>query len=727
MTRKKSSSDEHTISPPSLFAPQDEANGTSGTSPEERSLRLEHELRLLQHENNRLHEENRCLRNASAMSPHPEEADRQFRILWERSIDGMKIVNEHGITVMVNDAYCRLAGMPREMLLGKPSTIAYAEAEHAFFEAIRERYRETDAGPLLLERRVRLWDDRIMWLEVLTGQFPGVEGRPCMLVIARDVTDRKRNEEQIALLTAALNNRFQDRIAELDSMNVRLAAEMREHIDSQEWMRKFLDHCPIVMYIKDAGARMLMANRNFESMFGLNSNVIIGKSNRDVWGPELGDVLDRQDFDVLKTAAPKEFLDTIKGKTYLTTKFPILRKDLPPLLGGYVQDVSEILAEDRAWKLSRQFFERIVNALGDLVSVKDGSHRYVLVNDSFTEFLDLSRDAILGRTDRELFDADSADMIVSGDDAVLEKQKEFLIEEFLTRHDGSQRRILAKKDIYFDEDDRPFIVSVIRDITELRKEEDEIRTALAKERELNELKSRFVSMVSHEYKTPLTAILSSAELLELFRTSWSDEKVNTHLQKIKRAVETMIEMITDALFLNKMETGRLTVSPNTFELVSFCIMIADEIQSCAPDQHAIEFSSTVTNAVVSTDNKFLRYIFANLLSNAVKYSFPKSVVRFEMAIIGQTGIFRISNRGIGIPPEHHERLFEPFFRASNIGTIPGTGLGLSIVKRCVDSLQGGIDVESIQNETTTFTVTLPLRVLEQQTGFARIDHSIEGR
>ncbi len=724
MTRKPLSSNDNAIPQPTLFAPQDKAGASSVPLPEECRIRPEHELELLRRENDRLREENRRMRNAPSLPAGPTPSEQQFHVLWERSLDAMKLVNENGVTVAANDAYCRLAGMSREMLIGKPSTIAYAEAERPFVTAIIERYREADAGPLLLERLVHLWDDRVLWLELLTAHFPGTDGQPCVLVILRDITARKRTEEQNTLLAAALDNRLHDRLAELDSMNARFSAEMKEHIDSEEWIQNFLHYCPIVMYIKDARACLLTANKNFESMFGVNPNAVIGKSNREIWGPDVGDILDRQDFEVLKNSAPKEYLDTIDGKVYLTIKFPILRKGLPPLIGGYVQDVSDIIAEDRALKLSRQFFERIVDTLGDLVCVKDGRHRYVLVNDSFTEFVGMSRDGIIGKTDHDLFEADTADKIVSVDDAVLVHRREFFTEEVLTRHDGDSRRILVKKDLYSDDFDQPFVVSVIRDITELRKEEDEIRSALAKEKELNELKSRFVSMVSHEYKTPLTAILSSAELLELFRTTWSDDKVNAHLQKIKRAVETMIEMITDALFLNKMETGRLTVNPNTFELVSFCIMIADEIEACAPDQNTIEFSSTVSSALVSIDNKFLRFIFTNLLSNAVKYSFANSSIRFEMAISGQTGIFRVANRGIGIPADQRERLFEPFFRAPNIGSIPGTGLGLSIVKRCVDSLQGSIDVESIQNETTTFTVTLPIRVLEQHTGASRQDRGV---
>lgn len=362
-------------------------------------------------------------------------------------------------------------------------------------------------------------------------------------------------------------------------------------------------------------------------------------------------------------------------------------------------------------------FEQIVDALGDLVCVKDAAQQYLFVNKAFAEFVGIASDGIIGKTDHELFDADTADRILSGDDTFLGINKGWVVDEVRTRWDGVPRHILIRKDIYFDQDGHPITVTVGRDISELRKKEEESRHALAKEKELNELKSRFVSMVSHEYKTPLTAILSSAELLELFRTSWSEAKVDTHIQKIKRAVETMIEMITDALFLNKIETGKITISPSMFDLVTFCIMIADEMQAFASG-NPIEFSSTTTHAVISIDNKFLRYIFANILSNALKYSFPNTSIHFDMNIVGQTGIFRISNRGIGIPPEHIERLFEPFSRATNIGAIQGTGLGLSIVKRCVDSLRGSIEVESIPNESTTFTITLPISVMQHLTSIA---------
>ncbi|HLP16262.1 MAG TPA: PAS domain S-box protein [Bacteroidota bacterium] len=384
---------------------------------------------------------------------------------------------------------------------------------------------------------------------------------------------------------------------------------------------------------------------------------------------------------------------------------------------GYGVPVSD--AQKKSIRFSKQFLEQVIDAIGDPVFVKNKESRYILVSNSFIEFTGFGRKEIIGKCDHEIFKPEEAAACLISDNAVFEKQTELVTEELFTRYDGQPRRLLVKKSSYFDEHGSQFIVGVLRDVTELRNAEDEMRAAFEKEKELNELKSRFVTMVSHEYKTPLTAILSSAELLELFRKSWDDKKVELHLQKIKRAVETMTEMLSDALFLNKIETGRMQIALNTFELVSFCIMTADEVQSTASHQNIIETSSSVTHAMICTDNKLLRYILTNILSNAMKYSFPKTSIQFETVLAETSVTFRVRNCGIGIPPETYDNLFEPFFRAPNTGSIPGTGLGLSIVKRCVDSLQGTISFESIPNKVTTFTATIPVQVIEYQMGIAR--------
>ena len=210
-----------------------------------------------------LHRKNTALRKEVELhrsSKHQlESSERKFRMLWEQSLDGMNLIDEHGTTVMVNDACCRLIDMPRDMLVGKPVMTVFAEEEHTFFTSLMDLFAGNDFATPMLEKLMRLWDGRVVWLEFLVSPFPGYEGEHYLLLIVRDITQRKRIEEKITLLNTALENRLQDRLVELDSMNTRLTAEMRDRIESEDWLRNFLLHCPIVMYIKDARARILMA------------------------------------------------------------------------------------------------------------------------------------------------------------------------------------------------------------------------------------------------------------------------------------------------------------------------------------------------------------------------------------------------------------------------------------------------------------------------------------
>ncbi|HEY9727359.1 MAG TPA: ATP-binding protein [Chroococcales cyanobacterium] len=262
--------------------------------------------------------------------------------------------------------------------------------------------------------------------------------------------------------------------------------------------------------------------------------------------------------------------------------------------------------------------------------------------------------------------------------------------------------------------------------------EGEIRKALAKEKELRELKSRFVSMTSHEFRTPLTTIQSSAELLERYSHKWGEEKKLTHLHRIQLSVKHMTKLLDDILILGKVEAGKLEFNPVPIDLATFCRNLVEELQLNDTNQHIIHFAisqgrrgdgktgrvgdreNSPSHPLISSpaqaqmDEKLLRQILENLLSNAIKYSPPGSTVEFTLSYLAEQVVFQICDRGIGIPSEDLHQLFETFHRATNVGTISGTGLGLAIVKRCVDIHQGQIAVESKIGVGTTFTVTLPL-------------------
>ena len=236
----------------------------------------------------------------------------------------------------------------------------------------------------------------------------------------------------------------------------------------------------------------------------------------------------------------------------------------------------------------------------------------------------------------------------------------------------------------------------------------ELRLALQKEKELNELKSRFISMTSHEFRTPLTSILGSAELLEHYSHKWPEEKKLVHFNRIHSNIQHLVQLLNDVLIIGQAEAGKLEFNPEPLDVVQFCCSLVEDLQLSAGSKYTISFICQYPELEGCLDEKVLRHILTNLLSNAIKYSPTGSTVNFELVCQNDQAIFQIQDFGIGIPEEDQQHLFESFHRAKNAVNISGTGLGLAIVKRSVDLCGGKITFKSEVGLGTTFTVTIPL-------------------
>jgi signal transduction histidine kinase len=242
-----------------------------------------------------------------------------------------------------------------------------------------------------------------------------------------------------------------------------------------------------------------------------------------------------------------------------------------------------------------------------------------------------------------------------------------------------------------------------------------LRESLEKEKELNELKTRFISTASHEFRTPLTSILSSAELIQRYGKKWSEEKYNTHIDKIKTSVEYLTKLMEDVLTISRSESGKIMFKPSTFDLHKFCADIIEEIKTNLKDNHELVFKYSMRKKIFSLDPQLLKFTITNLLSNAVKYSPDGGKIKFIVESIKNSIKISVSDQGIGIPDEDKKHLFEPFHRSANTNEIPGTGLGLSIVKHAVDLHSGKIKVNSKLGEGTTFTIEIPKQQKEKKT------------
>jgi signal transduction histidine kinase len=258
--------------------------------------------------------------------------------------------------------------------------------------------------------------------------------------------------------------------------------------------------------------------------------------------------------------------------------------------------------------------------------------------------------------------------------------------------------------------ERKQVLESLRSINKTLENRVEERTAeLVKAQEINDFKSEFVSMLSHDIRNPLNTILLAAGLLQNSEEKLTKEKKTTHFQMIRSAIKNMAQLLDEVSFIGKAEAGKLQCQLAPLDLVAFCRQLVDEAQLNALEKRLnLVFASSGESDVAVWDENLLRHILGNLLSNAIKYSLPGGTVRFELICQEKTAIFQIQDSGIGIPKKDQKRLFQTFQRAENVGNIPGTGLGLAIAKKCVEAHGGEILVDSEVGVGTTLTVILPL-------------------
>jgi two-component system, LuxR family, sensor kinase FixL len=248
---------------------------------------------------------------------------------------------------------------------------------------------------------------------------------------------------------------------------------------------------------------------------------------------------------------------------------------------------------------------------------------------------------------------------------------------------------------------------ITRDITHQKKAQEDIQVTLRREKELNELKSRFVTLASHEFKTPLSVILSSVSLIEKYPETDMQDKRLKHIHRIKSNVNNLKQILNDFLSLEKLEGGMVSNSPVEADLIPFTREVIQDMEESFKEGQQVHLHTEGTPRTILVDTHLLHNVFNNLLSNAVKYSPSGSSIDCSLIYHPTTVDIIFKDQGIGIPAEEQERLFERFFRATNTTGISGTGLGLSIVKRYLDLMGSKIRLTSLPGQGSTFTVSLP--------------------
>lgn len=552
-----------------------------------------------------------------------------------------------------------------------------------------------------------------------------------LYTLAQDITALKQTELALQKATIELETRVEARTQELQKANTQLQAEIEQNQQteaalrhSEEQFRRVFDEAPIGMTLAALDDRYMRVNQAFCTMLGYTMPEAMAITFKDITHPEelelelpyMSQIISGEidSFDL-----EKRYIRKNGEILWVNLRLIALRDRAGKFLYtlAMIEDITQRKYALQALQQSETRYRGIVEDQTELICrfMPDGTLTFV--NDAYCRYFNQEQYDLIGHSfmpaipeeDRELFNQtffslSQSEPIVTCEHRVILPSGEIRWQQWTNR-------------LLFDKEDNPIEFQAVgRDITPLKQAEAEIRKALEKERELSELRSSFVSLVSHEFRTPLTTILSSSELLQRYGQRISEDKKEAHHQRIAMAVTRMTELLDDVLTIGKAEAGKLKCQPVAMDLVSFCIDVVESMQIGAIPKHQIKFTSSGNCGDAYMDENLLRHVLTNLLSNAIKYSPQGGEVKFELVCDREAGakrhrdlgIFRIQDSGIGIPPEYQQHLFNSFQRAGNVGTIQGTGLGLAIVKKCVDLQGGTIDVASELEVGTTFTVTLPL-------------------
>jgi PAS domain S-box-containing protein len=484
---------------------------------------------------------------------------------------------------------------------------------------------------------------------------------------------------------------------------------------SLKCLERFIDSMQEPVFVKDRSHAWILVNDAYCAMVGYTREQLTGKSDYDYYKKHEADVFWETDEMVLETGVEnlneEEFTDS-KGRIHpiITKKKLYIDNAGEKYIVGVISDVSERKKAEEELRASESRYRLLAENASDVITHHDLEKGITYVSPSSRDVLGFTPEEITKGTVYDYIHPDDHVIIKSARIALM-RTAETLISTYRVRHkNGDYRWVEASARSIRDSKTGEVkeIISVIRDISKRKKAEEEIKKALARERELSELKSRFVAMATHEFGTPLYTIQVTTDLLKEHGLRLDQDKRQHYFGQIQLSVQYMRELIQDVLDFDSIDAEKVDFSPAMLDIVALCRNLTDEMKASTPQSPQIRFLCTEESRHAEMDEKLLRQILINLLSNAVKYSAGGGLVEFELSFRNSHAVFRVSDEGIGIPGEDQSLIFMPFHRALNAKKIKGTGLGLAIAKKSVVLHGGDINFESEQGRGTTFTVTLPL-------------------
>lgn len=484
--------------------------------------------------------------------------------------------------------------------------------------------------------------------------------------------------------------------------------------ESHIFLETILENIPSLIYVKDAKTmKYIYVNRSSTNMIEFTPEEMIGKTVFDLFHPQYADYYHSKDLELIKNNLFTQTLEEMcltknnRLKVFLTKKILIKNhKGEPRYFLGISEDLTELYRSQEELLKSETRFAKIFHASPIAIFIISNKTRsFIDANIKCTEFFGINRDDAIGKSIDEFSEFQDSE-IYQAIINTLQTESSFTNNEIKLNISNKQKFILFSCEQIILQDDS-WSVFFLLDISERKRAEIEIQAALLKQQELNTLRSQFVSMISHEFRTPLTTILLSADMLSKYFDKLLPDERQKQISRIKETIQRMTSLLENVLTIGRIDSGKFTFSPKLCNLEELSSNLVRNVEFNSGFSHKINCKINGNCKEIYLDDNLISLAINNLLSNAIKYSPNSKTVDFTINCNISEIEFIITDYGIGIPDEEQKFLMQSFFRASNVGNITGYGLGLSIVKRALDAHQGNIEVKSKVGVGTTFIVKIP--------------------
>jgi PAS domain S-box-containing protein len=538
-----------------------------------------------------------------------------------------------------------------------------------------------------------------------------LSGKDCMIATLQDISDRKAYEHQILQMNEELEQNALERAAALEQ-------QMQQGKILQEKLNQLLRVSTVVIlsFLPQAPFLITFVSENVETVFGYPPGQLV--NIQGAWENLLhpDDLISRAEVQEQILAGNLKTVEFRVRKSdgqyvWVQLAFTLIfdAQGKPVEVQGSLQDITKRREYEKEIRDREELYRSLAESAHEYIYVISREGIVDYVNSYGAAAFGLKPEDMIGKTRDDFFPFAQSNGQLSSLYKVFENNQVTYIENPIPFPKGAVWLGTRLVPIHDQEGRVSAVLGVSRDITEKIRAEQDLQFALQKERELYELQGNFVSMITHQVGTPLSAILSSAEMLEHYGDHWSTEHRQKHLDRIIESTKRVDSMVRDILELGRADANPLVSEPSAVDLVDVCQNVVDIFQQADHGKHQIHFLAPIHPIICWMDEHLIQQILENLMSNAIKYSPERTEAELSLKLEEQQVVIKVRDQGVGISKTDLKRVGTPFFRGKNVSRISGTGLGLTLVNRTIKLLGGVMKITSDENVGTLVELQFPFR------------------